>query len=117
MIIPGFAFSTFLMIMERPEKFTSIKRDHCKIIMESYPNGMNGRQVDEKFATEDMGNVFYKRDSMVFMMDVKEEENEIILKHLVSNEYEINRFCTTYFDVKKRVEEIGGTFIDERTKK
>ena len=53
---------------------------------------------------------------MVFMMDVKEEENEIILKHLVSNEYEINRFCTTYFDVKKRVEEIGGTFIDERTK-
>jgi len=72
MITPGFAFSTFLMIMNRPEAFTSIGRDHCKIIMESFPNGKNRRQVDEIFATQNMGNVFFKKDSMVFMLDVKE---------------------------------------------
>ena len=114
MIIPGFAFSTFLMVMERDKKFTSIGKDHCKIIMESFPNGINRRQVGEIFDTNNLGNVFFKRDSMVFMLDVKEEENQVILKHLISNEYDINRFCTTYFDVKNRVEEISGTFIDDR---
>lgn len=114
MIFPGFAFSTFLMIMNRPEKFTSIGREHCKIIMESFPNGRSRRQVDEIFSTQDMGNAFFKRDSMVFMLDIKEEENEVIVKHLMSNEYDIGRFCSTYFDVKSRVEEIGGTFLDER---
>lgn len=114
MIIPGFALSTFFMVMNREETFTSLKRDHCKIIMESFPNGISRRQVDEIFSTTNLGNVFLKRDSMVFMLDVNEEENQVILKHLMSNEYEINRFCTTYFDVKDRVEEIGGVFIDDR---
>lgn len=114
MIIPGFALSTFLMVMERPEKFNSIGREHCQILMESFPNGISRRQVEEKFSTENLGDVFFKRDSMIFMLDIKEEENQVILKHLMSNEYEINRFCTTYFDIKKRVEEIGGEFVDDR---
>ena len=114
MIIPGFALSTFLLIMNREESFTSIGRDRCIEIAKSFPNGLSRKKVDRMFKTKNMGSVFYKRDSNVFMLDVEEEENKVFLKYLISNEYEINKFCKTYFDVKTRVEEIGGTFIDER---
>jgi len=46
------------------------------------------------------------------MMDV--EEKEVVLRVLMSNEYDIGRFCSAYFDVKDRVEKIGGTFVDKR---
>ena len=111
MIIPAFNFATFMIVMNREPKFKGVGIEKCREIIQNNPNGLSNDDVDTLFKNN-MGNEFYTIDKMLFMLDVK--ENEVVLKHLESNEYEISKFCITYFDLKRRVEEAGGEFIDER---
>lgn len=114
MMLPGFTFASFMMAMNKEPRFVGIGIEKCRDLMCSYPNGMSVKDVDNLFSTKrkDLGSLFFKRDCTVFMMDV--EEKEVILKHIMSNEYNVNRFCSSYFDVKNRVEKLGGTFRDDR---
>lgn len=112
MIIPAFNFATFMILMNREPKFRGVGIEKCIEIVKSNPNGLSNNDVYNLF-NNNMGNEFYTRDTMLFMLDVKEKE--VILKHLESNEGEISKFCVTYFDLKKRVEEAGGIFVDDRS--
>lgn len=112
MLIPCFSFSTFLIVMDREPKFKSVGIEKCKKIIISYPNGISSKTIDEFTDKKDMGKIFFQKDSTLFMMDV--EEKEVIIKHMESNEYDVSKFCSTYFELKNRVEEIGGTLVDER---
>ena len=115
MIIPAFTFASFLKVMDQEPSYQPIGLEKCRQTIDSFPNGMSRRDVDLLFIKEkkNLGSVFFKRDSTIFMMDVKEKE--VVLKHLVSNEYDMSKFCNTFFDVKSRVEEMGGEFTDGRT--
>lgn len=105
--------------MNKEPRFQGIGIDKCKAIMKSYPNGLSAKDVDAIFSNqkryEKLGSIFFKKDSIVFMMNVNEKGVE--LKHIMSNEYDIGRFCETYFDLKERVECIGGEFLDGRFSK
>lgn len=111
-MILGFTFASFMIAMNKEPRFKGIGLEKCKQVMSSYPNGLSVDDVDRIFKTQDVGDIFFKRDSTVFMMNVNEKE--VVLKHMISNEYNIERFCSAYFDVKGRVEFIDGTFKDER---
>jgi len=114
MMLLGFTFSSFMFAMNREPRFKGIGIDKCRTMWKSYPNGMSEKDVDYIFTNHrnELGSVFFQRDSTIFMMDV--EEKEVVLRVLMSNEYDIGRFCSAYFDVKDRVEKIGGTFVDKR---
>jgi tryptophanase len=116
MAVLGFTFASFLIIMNREPRFKNIGLEQCKETMCSYPNGLSVSDVHAMFEDGDarMGSVFFKRDSTVFMMDVEAEEDRVVLRHLASNEYDMSRFCNTYFEVRGRVESIGGEFVDGR---
>ncbi len=117
MVAPAFGFATLLLVLGRePGGFTTIGRDRCRDTVCSFPNGMSARDVDRLvFETKTRGSrLFFERDSVVFMVDVDDDEAEVVVKHVASNESEIGRFCNTYFDVRRRVEEIGGKFTDDR---
>lgn len=116
MYFPCFTFASFMMSLNKEPRFQGIGAEKCKQYMKSYPNGLSHKEVDHLFAhprrSEIIGSEFYKRDSILFMMNI--EEKGVVLKHVASNEYDVYRFCKTYFDFKQRVEEIGGNFVDER---
>lgn len=114
MVALGFTFASFMIIMNREPRFKSVSIDRCRRVMESYPNGLSRQDVDSVFRTnrEDMGSIFFKRDSTLFMLDVKEDK--VFLNHIESSEYDISTYCGSYSDLKNRVEEIGGEFVDDR---
>ena len=101
--------------MNREPGFQNIGVDRKKLFA-SYPNGFSERDVESLFTNhrDRMGSLFFKRDSTVFMLDVDEKRKEVIVRHLISNEYDVSKFCNTYFDVKERVEKLGGIFRDGR---
>lgn len=114
MIIPGFTFASFMIVMNEEPRFQGVGIEKCKQIMTSYPNGLSEKEVDSMLGPDHkkLGSVFFRRDSVLFMMDV--EEKRVVLKHMETNEYDISRFCGTYFDLRDRVKKIGGEFEDER---
>lgn len=109
---PAFTFAGFMVSMNDDPRFKSIGLEKCRQTMSSYPNGLSVKDVDFIFKNEDIGSIFFKQDCTVFFMDV--EEKGMVLKHMESNEYDISRFCASYFDVRKRVEKNGGVFRDDR---
>jgi len=104
MLIVGFTFASFMISMNKEPRFKSIGIQKCKETMYSYPNGLSKGDVDFIFKNhkKDLGSIFFKRDSTIFMMDVEEEK--VILKHIISNEYDMSKFCASYFDIKNRVD-------------
>lgn len=110
--VPGFTFASFMIKMNDEPRFQGIGVEKCRQVMCSYPNGLSVKDVDFIFKNEDVGSIFFKQDSTVFFMDV--EEKGVVLKHMESNEYDVSRFCASYFDIKKRVEKNGGVFRDDR---
>lgn len=95
MIIPAFTFSGFLIIMNREPKFKSIGREDFK-------------KIEHKCA----GDVFFKRDSTLFKINILNDD--VFLKDIESEEKDADKFFSSYFDIKNRVEEIGGKFNDVR---
>lgn len=114
MLIPGFTFASFMIVMNKEPRFKSVGVEKCKQVMISYPNGLSDKDVDSLIGPDKnrLGSVFFQRDSMLFMMDV--QEKKVILRHMETNEYDISRFCGTYFDLRDRVEKMGGEFEDRR---
>ncbi len=111
-LLPAFTFASFMIRMNDEPRFQGIGIDKCRRVMCSYPNGLSVKDVDFIFKNEDIGSIFFQRESTVFFMDV--EEKGVVLKHMESNEHDVSRFCSSYFDVRERVERAGGSFRDDR---
>lgn len=82
--------------------------------MKSYPNGLNGREIDVIFKHNHLGEHYFKRGSTVFMVDIEEQEKAVVLHCILSNDYNPSSFINSFKHLREKVEQSDGTFFDMR---
>ena len=115
MRVSCFTIASFLTRMRNePFSFEKIGRHACKDIMKSYPNGLNGREIDIIFKQNHLGEHYFKRGSTVFMVDIEEQEKSVVLHCILSNDYNPSSFSNSFKYLRQKVEQSDGTFFDMR---
>lgn len=97
-----------------PFPFESISRFKCKRIMNSYPNGLSRAEIKNIFDNNHLGEYYFKRGSNVFMLDLEEESNSVVLHCIMSNDNDPSSFINSYKNLKDKVEYEHAVFFDMR---
>ena len=96
MRIPCFTIASIILrVKEEPFSFEPISRYKCKEFMISYPNGLSKDNIDDIFEKTHLGEHYFKRGSNIFMVDLDEKNNSVILHYIISNEYDPSTFINT----------------------
>ena len=115
MRIPCFTIASIILrVKEEPFSFEPISRYKCKEFMISYPNGLSRANVEDIFEKTHLGEHYFKRGSNIFMVDLNEKNNSVILHYIISNEYDPSTFMNTYKHLVDKVHLEKSIFVDNR---
>ena len=109
--------SIVLRLKGEPFAFERISRFKCKKLMVSYPNGLSRNDINNMFENNHLGSHYFKRGSNVFMLDLEEKSNKVVLHKIVSNDNDPSSFINSYKHLVDKVHFEHAIFVDTRSDK
>ncbi len=114
MRIPCFTITSLILrIKKEPFSFEPISQIKCKELMNSYPNGLTRENVNDIFEKTHTKH-YFKRGSNVFMLDLNEKNNSVILHDIISNDNDPSSFMNSYKHLVDKVHLEKAIFVDNR---
>jgi len=117
MRIPCFSFASFMAHVTIKEPvFKEVGYTYCNFFVNQLPKNTNSKRFKELMNIPDIGKYALQRGDNIFIIDIEEEEQSVVLHGTLSDEDDDNfiHFVNDYFWLKKKVIEQGGTFHDVR---